>query len=414
MSRHETPVAAATAGIPPHAIRILAIALLGVALAAPSARAQERPTVDDLDSLRAALDSRDAGKRSGAAYSIGQIGAQAAPAVPRLLEMAQRDPDSRSRWMAVRALGWIGGGACGAVPALLALSNDRDDDVRGDVVGALGSLATHCRRRGATDAILDTLQAHLRDTVGWLRAHALAELYQQGAIALPRVAVALRSPDDSLAARAAQMLGASRDSAVAWPALMAALGDRRAMVRDEVADALGGFGAARRVELERAAAAGPDHRQDGARRALRFLVLATRSPVAGRCFRLYIAPMGKPVVTGEDTIFSKPPMVVEFSTRKHGRMGGSEGQSLAVEPADGEGYSIHGPGSWRRAGDSIEVVWSTGFSGLTMQLKASGDSLTGLSRTFWDFPRESETSRVVGRPVPCGGRPAVPWPGGEG
>jgi hypothetical protein len=93
-------------------------------------------------------------------------------------------------------------------------------------------------------------------------------------------------------------------------------------------------------------------------------------------------------------------MRVQFSTVKNERNAGGPPFVLRVEPMDGR-YSVHGPGTWQYWGDVIKVAWSTGFSGLTMQLSSARDTLTGTASTFWDFPRPTQTARVRGSPIPC-------------
>ena len=50
---------------------------------------------------------------------------------------------------------------------------------------------------------------------------------------------------------------------------------------------------------------------------------------------------------------------------------------------------------------SVRLVWSTGFSGLTMLLQPRGDTLEGIARTFWDFNRPTQTAAVIATRVSC-------------
>jgi hypothetical protein len=61
-------------------------------------------------------------------------------------------------------------------------------------------------------------------------------------------------------------------------------------------------------------------------------------------------------------------------------------QVLAV-PAASESYRW----SWwdRRGGDSVRVVFSTGFTGVTLHLVRRGDDLEGSASAFFDFTSES-------------------------
>jgi HEAT repeat protein len=329
------------------------------------------------------------------------MGVNGASAVPELLAMAQSDVDLRARWMAIRAIGWIGSGACAVTSEILALASDQSAEVRADAVHAIGSLGTACARSRWTAAILDTLHARLQDEEWYVRRGALEALARFQDLSTHLIADGLRSADDTLAARAAQLLGQGRGSRVTWSALRAALGDSREYVRREVADAIGGLGAAMRSGLIIAQRSDSASVREGASWAIQFLDYATSSPVAGRCFRLALSPWQEPLALGEDTVFTTLPAFVRFSTVKYERRTVDESPSLRVEPALGHSYSIHGPGAWLPQADSSEVIWSTGFSGVTMKLGVVNDSLRGVARTFWDFPRDGQTSRVLGIPVHC-------------
>jgi len=77
--------------------------------------------------------------RSATASCLGLIGADAAPAVPALID-ALRDPESRTRAHIALALGQIGPDASGAVPVLTQLLNDEWWYVRQNSAAALGKI----------------------------------------------------------------------------------------------------------------------------------------------------------------------------------------------------------------------------------------------------------------------------------
>ena len=235
----------------------------------------------------------------------------------------------------------------------------------------------------------------------YVRRGALEELarFRESATAL--VAEALHLDDDTLAARAAQLLGQVSNSEVSRNALRAALGDARQYVRLEVAHALGGLGESMRSMLVIARQSDSATVREGATMALEYLDFGTTSPIAGRCFRLMLTPWLEALAIGEDSIFSTPPRVVRFSTVKRAWRSYDESLWMRVEPTLGEPHSVHGPGFWRPYGDSVEVAWSTGFSGLTMNLHTATDTLRGLASTFWDFPRPTQVAQVLGVPTRC-------------
>jgi hypothetical protein len=64
--------------------------------------------------------------------------------------------------------------------------------------------------------------------------------------------------------------------------------------------------------------------------------------------------------------------------------------------------SIHRGSYWFPKGrQSIEIVWTTGYSGLVMGLKLEGSDLRGKAQTFWDYPRKKQTADVIARKVDC-------------
>jgi hypothetical protein len=52
-------------------------------------------------------------------------------------------------------------------------------------------------------------------------------------------------------------------------------------------------------------------------------------------------------------------------------------------------------------GDSIRLVWSTGFSGIQMALGRSGADYRGVARNFLDFPIDESTAPVTLDRFPC-------------
>jgi hypothetical protein len=64
--------------------------------------------------------------------------------------------------------------------------------------------------------------------------------------------------------------------------------------------------------------------------------------------------------------------------------------------------SIHRYALWQPAlADSVQLIWSTGFSGLRMTVGGRLDELRGEAWAFWDFPRDPLTADAVAQRVPC-------------
>jgi hypothetical protein len=104
---------------------------------------------------------------------------------------------------------------------------------------------------------------------------------------------------------------------------------------------------------------------------------------------------------GEDAEFITPPRRIEILA-EHGTKG-FEQNGYLVRPAPGVPRSIHRGSYWVPKGpNAVEVVWTTGFSGLSMHLNLEGETLRGKATTFWDFPRRTQTAEVVAHKVDCG------------
>jgi hypothetical protein len=79
-----------------------------------------------------------------------------------------------------------------------------------------------------------------------------------------------------------------------------------------------------------------------------------------------------------------------------------ERRNLLLRPAPGATPSVHRYSWWNmgRAG-SIELRWTTGFSGVNMSLDQQGDTLRGVAETTWDFDRQVQKADVTMWRVPC-------------
>lgn len=171
---------------------------------------------------RALADDRPCAERVAAAEALAVLGTGAAPAVPALLGVLNRQPDP-VRVAAAYALGAIGAPAVG--PLIDALRG------RGGAAPVLGSRLAASGRSGPPETALPLDDA----------AFALAAA---GAIALPALQELLRGGDEWARLNAAFALGEmDRQAQAAVPALIAALDDPSHLVVRAAADALGAIGA---------------------------------------------------------------------------------------------------------------------------------------------------------------------------
>jgi hypothetical protein len=118
------------------------------------------------------------------------------------------------------------------------------------------------------------------------------------------------------------------------------------------------------------------------------------------CYELTLSAWRPHLELGEDAVFITPPHVVQLFAERGTK--GWEDQGYIVRPAPGVPASIHRGSYWvPKDQRSIEVVWTTGTSGLVMNLSVEGEVLRGKARSHWDFPRRQQTAGVVARKVEC-------------
>jgi hypothetical protein len=121
--------------------------------------------------------------------------------------------------------------------------------------------------------------------------------------------------------------------------------------------------------------------------------------VAG-CYELRLAAWTPAMRLGADTVFVRPPLRVELDTVRGSESIGRNG--YVVRPAPATPPSIHRFSYWvPEDSGRIRLVWTTGFSGLSMRLQAEGDTSRGVAETFWDFGRPRQTANVVATRVAC-------------
>ena len=118
------------------------------------------------------------------------------------------------------------------------------------------------------------------------------------------------------------------------------------------------------------------------------------------CYELALSAWRPNLNLGQDSIFVTPPHRIQLFVERGTQ--GWESEAYVVKPAPGVEPSIHRGSYWSPKGSqSIEIVWTTGFSGLVMILKIEGTDLLGEAQSFWDFPRRRQKADVIARKVEC-------------
>lgn len=106
---------------------------------------------------------------------------------------------------------------------------------------------------------------------------------------------------------------------------------------------------------------------------------------------------------GEDTIFVTPPGRIKLLP-EHGTEGFEQYGFVIREMTPGKGAAPYRRrySYWEvKATDQIDMTWTTGFSGVTLELKKQGNNLRGWAHPFWDFPRLSRVARVTAQQIAC-------------
>jgi hypothetical protein len=116
------------------------------------------------------------------------------------------------------------------------------------------------------------------------------------------------------------------------------------------------------------------------------------------CYELRLTQWSPALSLGDDRIFVTPPSRVALTTTPDHTW---VEHAFRVTPEGGATPSIHKSSYWTSDTHRVHIVWTTGFSGLTMDLEQRGLDLIGTAHTFWDFDRPRQTSHVVATRVPC-------------
>ena len=352
--------------------------------------------------LRALRDS-DPTVRGAALRALSGLGGAGGRAVNGFVEVMRADPDTILRVEAAGRLGDLRDAGALAVPALLEALDDSLAGVRDGAARSLGEIGIGSLDSSLALAVVDSLARLSTGRDSSLRHSAVASLAMLDGRSTASLAALTRSPDSTVARIAIGALALRTEDPTASGALFTSLGDARPDIGRSAADAIGSMGIAalprlRQVSVGRDSVAGRN-----ARRAEDYIHYATRLPVAGRCYKLVRAAWGSSLDHNGDSIFTNNPDIIRFTTIKHVDRTPTTRPEMEVQAASGSGETIDGPGTWRPISqrDSLEIVWSNGYSGVVMQLAVRGDSLSGRAKTFWDFPRPSDATPVHGIRVVC-------------
>jgi HEAT repeat protein len=185
--------------------------------------------------LLAALDDKDPNIRSAAIESLGEVGAGASAAVPRLSEFLKGQGE---RAVVIQALGRIGPGASAAVPVLiqeLRTAHHGDRESAAEALGRIGAAeAVHALADATRDPVAD---------VRWYALNALARVGLESPEAMEALRWALHEDRHEYVRRAATDAILRRSKAEALAILGEGLSSPRWGTRAACLEGLGRLGA---------------------------------------------------------------------------------------------------------------------------------------------------------------------------
>jgi HEAT repeat protein len=323
--------------------------------------------------------------------------------VSALAHMLASDSSGDVRFWAALVLSWMGPHARSAGASLVAALHDSDSHVRGEAANAIGAIGTN-GTPAAVAQVAASLEARLADDSLFVRLAATEALGRLGELAVIGLEHAAANQD--AATRTEAMYWLARRSAT--PEVISVLGkalkDSEEEVRREAAYALGGTdpGIAAAKKLQRSSDA---RMREGGLGALRYARYSRTGGVAGLCYQLTHGPWTPAPPTGDEDFVEFPTQV--YFTSAYARLSFPKDSvrmdALSLqEPRRGRGP---GPGRWYplEGGDSLEIVWTGGMSGVYARLLVRGDSVSGFAQSFWDYSAPTQRATVTGRQIPCFG-----------
>ena len=101
---------------------------------------------------------------------------------------------------------------------------------------------------------------------------------------------------------------------------------------------------------------------------------------------------------GEDSKYATPPSEIQLRLERTRLFGKDELLIRRIPPAqDLRGYAFWVP----RANGQALLVWSNGFSGVSINVTKNSRDLRGWAHAHFDYPGLPHVAHVVAKPMPC-------------
>jgi len=122
------------------------------------------------------------------------------------------------------------------------------------------------------------------------------------------------------------------------------------------------------------------------------------------CYALSLSEWLPRADLGGDMVFTSPPREIQLTTEPWRFAEGDE--YYVIKPVDDAAATGHRLSSWHVSPEgTLRMGFSTGFSGVSMELGPADSELAGRARTFWDFPRLSQWAVARAKRIACPGAP---------
>lgn len=179
--------------------------------------------------------------RASAGERLSEVGPEAKAAVPRLIELVQRDPKMSVRGEAAKALGSIGPAAADAAPALISFVKNKDAGIeRAYAATALGSIAAQAEV--AVPTLAEIVQNDDQESVRQLCARALGDFGAKATSAVPVLINAIKTGKKELREAACDALSHIPAAPSDLNSLTEMLSDEISISKAAAAKALAGLG----------------------------------------------------------------------------------------------------------------------------------------------------------------------------
>ena len=354
---------------------------------------------EDLRDLNPAID-----------HALWSIDSSGRAVMPFLIKVVEQPRFSNQRFAVMMYLQEIGAAGASAAPTLVTVMLDSPKRTTFLELMVLGSIGVDSVPPALASAAIDTFYSRAaRNGDPEIRQYAVRALARFGAKAVSKLSALAASPDQRIAVLSLQhlsrIMGDSPDS-IGTSAVFAELANPHVSVRDAAQAAATGLGPSVLPRLDSLAEHAARPARKAAALAAKDMRVGLGIPVTGRCYRL--APLNWAPLASTDRKGRGFAVPSEIRFTLLASLWGQWRDSWfkQVVATNRAREVSRGPGSWgpvKKRADSIDVVWSDGFSGVGVRLAIKGDTLHGLARTFVDVePAVDDTATITAIRVPCG------------